>query len=178
MKITDLLEAIKADLQATDSLSDARDIDISPGRFNADEVTRRTFKAPALRVAFLGAPRTQPKPDATRRYEAAFAVFVLTDGKGRANEGIDLTEAVAERIELNRFSDGHGIGLPGNLRIDALYSGDLDDKGISLHSVSWTQAITIGTSEGIGAAGPSDTTMSESIELNTDIDITRMPEDV
>ena len=136
MKISALPDAIKADLADAETLSNVRDLDVSPGRFNADEIIRRSFKAPALRVAFLGSPRTQPKADDTRSYEAAFAVFVLTDGKGRANEGIDLAQAVAEEIEVNRFSDGFGVGLPMNLCMDALYSGDVDDLGISLHSVS------------------------------------------
>lgn len=178
MKISELLDAIKADLKDAEALSDVRDLEISPGRFNADEITKRSFKAPALRVAFLGAPRTQPKPDDTRSYEAAFAVFVLTDGKGRANEGIDLAQAVAEEIEVNRFSDGFGVGLPMNLRMDALYSGDVDDLGISLHSVSWTQRIRLGKPKGLSAADDPAAIIPEEVETTEEIDITILPEGI
>ena len=175
MKISDLLDAIKDGLTGAEALQHVRDIDVSPGRFNADEITRRSFKTPALRVAFLGAPRTQPKPDDTRRYEGAFAVFVMTDGRNRATEGVDLTQAVAEEIEVNRFSDGLGVGLPANLRLDALYSGDIDEKGISLHSVSWTQALTLGKSKGLAADDPG-AVIPQEVETAEEIDITILPE--
>ena len=175
MKISTLLDAIKTELAGAKTLSDVRDLDVSPGRFNADEITRRSFKAPALRVAFLGAPRTQPKADDTRSYDAAFAVFVLTDGKGRANEGIDLTQAVAEEIEVNRFSDGFGVGLPTNLRMDALYSGDVDEMGISLYSVSWTQRLRLGISQGLATPDDLNATIPEDVETNQEIDITILP---
>ena len=178
MKISALLEAIKADLTADATLKDVRDIDVSPGRFNADEITRRSFKAPALRVAFLGAPRTKPKADDTRRFEGAFAVFVITDGRDRATEGVDLTQAVAEAIEVNRFSNGLGVGLPENLRLDALYSGEIDDSGISLHSVSWTQSLTLGKSHGLGTSDDPTAIIPGGVELTEEIDITKMPEDV
>lgn len=178
MKISDLLDAIKADLTDATALKDVRDIDVSPGRFNADEITRRSFKAPALRVAFLGAPRTQPKADDTRRYEGAFAVFVMTDGKNRATEGVDLAQAVAEEIEVNRFSNGLGVGLPANLRLDALYSGEVDDHGISLHSVSWTQALTLGKSKGLAAADDPTAIIPEEVQTTEEIDITILPEGI
>lgn len=178
MKISDLLDAIKTDLANAISLSQVRDIDVCPGRFNSDEITRRSFKAPALRVAFLGAPRTKPKADDTRRYEGAFAVFVLTDGKHRAAEGIDLAQAVAEEIEVNRFSNGLGVGLPENLRLDALYSGDIDDNGISLHSVSWTQALTLGKSMGVATATDQGGIIPQEVETNEEIDITILPEGI
>lgn len=175
MKISELLTAIKDDLHAHDAFADVRDIDVSPGRFNADEITRRSFKAPALRVAFLGAPRTKAKADDTRRYDGAFAIFILTDGRNRATEGVDLAQAVAERVEVNRFSDGKGVGLPENIRLDALYSGDIDEKGISLHSVSWTQGLTLGKSSGLASAPDPAARIPDGTELDQDIDITLMP---
>ena len=184
VKISALLEAITSDLKKAEALRGVRDIKVSPGRFNADEITRHSFRAPALRVAFLGAPRARATACDTRRYEAAFAIFVVTDGKARAMIGVDLTQAVAEAIEARRFGDGSGVGLPENLRLDALYSGDIDDKGIALHSVSWTQALTLG--EASGLAQPDDPSaiikrrvkLTEEIDITTDIttDITHAPE--
>ena len=176
MKISALLTAIENDLTAFFPRSEVRDIAVSPGRFDASEITRRSFRPPALRIAFLGAPRTQPKPDETRRFEAAFAVFIATQGKDRATEGVDLAQAVAERIELNRFSDGNGVGIPSNLRIDALYSGAVDDKGLSLHSVSWTQSLRLGNSTAPGLPSDPAAAIPDDVELDTQIDITQLPE--
>lgn len=177
MKISALLTAIEADLKANADLSSVRDIAVTPGRFNADEITRRSFKAPALRIAFLGAPRTRANANRSRRFEGAFAVFVLTDGRGRVTEGVDIVEVVAAGIEDNRFSENAiGLGLPDNLRIDVLYSGDVEDKGISLYSVSWTQAFHIGSQAGLGE--PRDGALTPGGEINLDTHIVRTPRGV
>ncbi|PIE13825.1 MAG: hypothetical protein CSA70_03670 [Rhodobacterales bacterium] len=175
MKISDFLTDVETLLKGAETLSDVRDIAISPGRFNADEIARRSFKAPALRIAFLGTPRTQPRADETRRYDCAFAVFVLADGKNRATEGLDICQAVAELVEVERFTDGRGVGLPRNLRMDALYSGDVDDKGVSLHSVSWVQSLRLGVSAGIATAPDTTDIVPEGAELYQCIDITFLP---
>ncbi|WP_299152017.1 hypothetical protein [uncultured Tateyamaria sp.] len=144
------LQAIEAALNDAD-LPPCCDVAISPGRFDASELGRTSFRGPALRVAFLGAPRTTPLADTSRRYGCAFAVFILTEGRNRAIEGLDLTELVAEVVELNRFSHAR-VGIPDSIRLDTLYSGDVDDKGVSIFSVSWTQAMRIGASVGSGTA--------------------------
>lgn len=171
MKISDFLTSIETALKAATELADVRDIAVTPGRFNVDELARQSFRAPALRIAFLGAPKTTPTADATRRYAGAFAVFVITDGRGRDLAGIDLTQSVAELIELARFTDGYGVGRPADLRMDALYSGDLNDRGVSLHSISWTHSMRLGQSEAPGTA-PDPAAMPPA---GTEIDITVLP---
>lgn len=151
-KISTLLKAVEAELKDAQTLSAVRDVAVTPGRFNAAEIGRRSFRAPALRVAFLGAPKSKARADATRRFNAALGIFVLTDGKARDIEGIDLTEAVCEVVEANRFSKGPGYGLPDNVRIDALYTGEINDHGISLHAVTWTQAVHLGNSAALAIA--------------------------
>jgi len=176
MKISDHMTAIGDALRAAPDLAMVNEVKVTPGRFDASEITKRSFKAPALRVAFLGAPKSQGTADGTRRYDVALAVFVLTDGRERETEGVDIAQAVAELIELNRFSDGSGIGLPTNLRMDALYSGSVDDKGISLYSVSWTQTMRLGASAGIAAASDPDAIIAPNLPLDAQIDITVLPE--
>ena len=178
MKISAHLNAIEADLITIQADLDIKDIKVSPGRFDASEITRRSFKAPALRIAFLGAPRTVAQADETRKYDCAFAVFILTDGKTRALEGVDIAEAVAAHIELNRFSAITETGVPKNIRMDALYSTHIDDKGISLYSVSWTQSIKIGKSCALGAATDENAVIPPGTPLVQDIDITQLPDGV
>lgn len=178
MKITAFLKAIEADLKTVPELSGVQDIAVTPGRFNASEISRRSFKSPALRIAFLGAPKTQPKADGTRSYNGAFAIFVLTDGKDRDLECVDLAQAVAEHLELNRFSSDMPVGLPAGLRMDVLYSGEIDNKGLSLYSVSWTQTMRLGESQGLADAEDPTAIMPEGTEPSPTIDITSMPEDV
>lgn len=176
MTLASHLEAISAELKAAE-LPSTTNVDISPGRFDASEIKRRGFRCPALRVTFLGAPRTQPLPDRTRKFNCAFAIFILTDGSERTITGLDLIETVANVIEVNRFS-AHSVGFPEDVRIESLYTGEIDNKGISISAVSWTQAMRIGTS--IAQAGPLPG--AEPVGANADIgqtfDITELPDGV
>ncbi|KPU84960.1 hypothetical protein JI58_00500 [Marinosulfonomonas sp. PRT-SC04] len=153
-KITTLLEAIKTDLVASDLGAVVKDIEVTPGRFTEFDLGRQSFKAPALRIAFLGAPKTAPLANEVRRYEGAFAIFALTDGKHRVLEAIDLIEMVAAHVELNNFSAGLGVGFPKNIRMETLYTGQMDKKQVSLNAVAWHQTIRIG--EPCSIAGPED----------------------
>lgn len=153
MKISTHLNAIFADLESVKGDLGVKDIEISEGRFDASEIGRDSFKAPALRVAFLGAPKSKALADTTRKYDAAFAVFVVTDGRGRSARGIDIVEAIAERVELNRFST-KDVGVPKSQRIDALYTSQIGQKGISLFSMSWVQSVCIGTADVAGSEDP------------------------
>lgn len=176
MKISDFLKAIEADLDKAPELDAVRDLEITPGKFNASEITRQSFKTPALRVAFLGAPKTQAKADSTRQFNGAFAVFVMTEGRDRDLEGIDLAQAVAERIEMNRFVDDMPVGDPTNQRIDVLYSGEVDNTGLALFSVSWTQTMRLGKSQGLADFDDPAAVIPKGTVLNTDIDITKLPD--
>lgn len=174
MSISAFLKAIEADITPPLQALGARDIATSPGRFDAGEIDRRSFKSPALRVAFLGAGRSKPLPDKTRRYDASWGVFILTDGRGRAAEGLDLMVAIAERIEVNRFAAAAPVGLPENIRLDPLYSASTDDKGIALFSVSWNQSIRLGDAVSLDGADDPTAIPPEGIALQTDI--THLPE--
>lgn len=172
-KISTLLEAIETELKGAQSLSGVRDVAVSPGRFNAAEIGRHSFKTPALRIAFLGAAKSKARADKTRRFEGAFGIFVMTDGHRRDVEGVVLTEAVAEVVEANRFSTGAGYGLPDSVRIDALYTGEIDERGISLHAVTWTQAVHLGTSAALAVAPDPNAVIDPDIVLNRPTEVPR-----
>ena len=153
----------------------------TPGQFDAGEIGRQSFRAPAMRVAFLGARRSTAQASEARRFDGAFAVFLITDGRERGTSGLDLVEAVAMTIEENWFStDSFGIGLPSEVRIDALYSGELDDENISLHSVSWTQGFRLGQARGLAHSEPGDTASPKGADEDPDQEIvlTELPEGI
>ena len=178
MSIGAFLNAIEADISDPLTALGVRDIATSPGRFDASEIDRRSFKSPALRVAFLGAGRSKPMADATRKYDATWGVFILTDGRGRETEGLDLMAAVAVQIEANQFAAEAPVGLPENIRLDPLYSASVDDKGIALFSVSWTQTIRLGVSVPLDGAYDPAAIPPDGTVTNTDIDITQLPEGI
>jgi len=175
MKITPLLKAIRDGLKDAPALSDTSDIEVGPGRFDASDIERMSFRGEALRPAFLGANRSISKAAGDRRFDLALAVYVLTEGKDREVRGVDLIETVAEIIEGNRFGLKDGISDPENLRLDVVYAGTADRKGVVIHAVSWTQAVRIGTAEGLGVANDPEALIQDGVELTTTIDITMEP---
>mgnify|MGYP000088386224 CR=1 FL=1 len=162
-QLVNLLKAIEADLKSADLGVAPRSIDITPGQFGGYDLEHQSFRAPALRIAFLGAPKTEAIANETRRYETALAVFIVTDGSDRITEGMAIMEAVAARVELNRFSDGLGVGFPKNHRMQSLYS-DTKSKGVCIHSVSWSQVVRIGEASDCG--GPVDAGTEPGAEHN------------
>lgn len=172
--IADILTGLEALLKADPALADA-DVEISPGRFDASELMKESFRPPALRIAFLGAPKGTPRADGTRRFSGAFGVFVVTDGRGRHLEGIELTETVTAVIEDNSFPLSPLHGVPENLRLDALYTGEVDDRGVSLHAVTWTQPLHLGRSDGLATAPDLTAIIEPGVELSEDITIDLEP---
>ncbi len=146
--INELLNALKSSLETLSS-ADLPDVDlrgfnveIGDGPFDAAELTRNSFRAPALRVAFLGAGRSRARPNEERAYDGAFAVFVVTDRKKKTPDGTAIMVWVAEHITLWRNHAIRGAGLPRDLRLQAM--GVIEDKAVAVHAVAWTQPILIG----------------------------------
>ena len=142
MTIGALINAIEARLN-TSRHPDIKDVGITAGRFGATELMEESFRAPALRIAFLGATRSKAAANEQRLYDAGFAVFIITDAKNRATLGVELAEWVASRMTL--FISGvKDCGTPKDMRIEALYTAEVDRKGVSLHAVGWAQTIRMG----------------------------------
>lgn len=178
MSIGTFLDAIMTDIQAPLAELRVGDIATSPGRFDASEIDRHSFKAPAVRIAFLGAGRSKAQANNARKFDASWGVFVVTDGRGREHEGLEIMAAVAVQIEGNRFAAGLPVGIPENIRLDPLYTSSVDDKGIALFSVSWTQTIRLGASFSFDGANDPTAIPPEGVDLTTQIDITDLPEGI
>ena len=144
--IVALLNVLKTAFETPPTLPDVDlrgwNVEISEGPFDAGELTRQSFRAPALRIAFLGAARSKAQPNEERAYDCGFAVFIVTDRKTRTPDGVTLAQWVAEQITLWRHHQLRGVGLPNNQRLQAL--GLIEDKGVAVHAVAWTQPVRIG----------------------------------
>ncbi|MDO5631135.1 MAG: hypothetical protein Q4G22_04785 [Paracoccus sp. (in: a-proteobacteria)] len=159
MKINAVLEALKARLETASKVSlqgDLRrfNVEISRGRFDAFELTRESFHAPAIRLAFLGATRSKAQANGQRRYLASIAAYIITDTVARAVAGTDLMEWVAAEVELWRPNVEGVIGLAQDQRMEALYTGEVDKRGVALHAVAFQIPLRIGADE--MGAGPHD----------------------
>lgn len=152
--IDELLNALKSRLEAP-ALTGVRDVEIAPGRFDVTEIERQSMRPPALRICFVGALRSKAKPNEQRLFDGAFSVFIVTEHKGRASSGAKLAEEVFTRLNLwPAAAEVRGAGVPREFRIDALYTAEIDRRGIALHAVSWVQSLRLGQDE--IDAGPHD----------------------
>ncbi len=145
-------------------------VEISAGRFDLAELTHTGFRAPAVRIAFLGAGKSSAQANEEREFEAAFSAFVVTEGARRGEEGRAILSEIAAAITL-WHSGVRGTGLPKNLRIDALSTFEIERRAVALYAVSWTQNVRLGVDEvGAGVHDPAalpvagaeaDTTIAE-----------------
>lgn len=183
MTLVTLLTALKSRLDVASS-QDIGGIDmrgfnvaIAPGRFDAYELTRESFRAPAFRIAFLGAGKSKALANEERFFDAALGVFVITDRKGRDTDGVALTEWIAARIELWSNHGLRGVGVPKDVRIEALHNGELGERGVALHAVAWAQSVRIGTDEiGAGVHDPAALVAVPADQLEIEVTTADLPE--
>ncbi|WP_374425920.1 hypothetical protein [Paracoccus sp. (in: a-proteobacteria)] len=185
MSIAALLTALKDQLEA------ARDADIggvdmrgfnvavAPGRFDAHELTRDSFRAPAFRVAFLGAGKSRALANEERLFDAGLGVFVITDRKARDLDGLLLAEWISDRVELWSNHGLRGVGIPKDQRIEALHTGELGDRGVAIHAVVWGQTVRLGHDEiGAGVHDPAALVGVTPADLTLTIEAGDLPDDV
>lgn len=152
--INEVLSALQSHLK-TPGLPGVTDIEVTPGKFDVAELTRQSLRTPALRLCFLGAAKSKAAPNEERRFDAAFSVFVITEAKGRGPMGVQIGEWIVDQVILWPVPQMvRGAGIPRDLRFDALYTSEIDQRGIALHAVSWVQSVRLGSDE--IDAGPQD----------------------
>lgn len=126
-----------------------RDIDAHAGRFDDDDIGRLVMAAPALRVAYLGSPRTEGQLVGTLVPNAKFGCFLITKDTIEAKrdaQAINIGEALMVRFDRYQpKKDGKTLSQPAtNVRHDILYTTAVDKRGVLLSAVSWDVRITIG----------------------------------
>jgi hypothetical protein len=109
------------------------------GSFNKQELQRCATKAPACFVAVLGGPVTRDSTQAV--IQANVGAFIVTRGSSGTKRDaavLSLVESVVGLAVENKWAYAHAKA-PTDIRVDNLYSGDIDAKGVALWSVSWSQ---------------------------------------
>lgn len=123
-----------------------RDITPHAGAFGLEAVRRFTQITPAAKVVFLQMRATKRNNIGHLIGPATMAVYLITKDT-IVNQGfgpaLDLAEKLADAIELNDW------GLPycaaaRVLDIEPIYSEDIDNEGIAVSAVTFTQEIAIG----------------------------------
>ena len=130
-----------------------------PGRFDLGELQRISMRAPAVRLAILGAPRIAETSDERLRIDLSLAAFVITrdaPGLPRDEAALNIVETLMQLVSLNQWQvaedTGFGLLLPREMRAENLYSGEVDRRGVALWGLSWRQGMILG--ESAYQAGP------------------------
>lgn len=128
------------------ALPHLRECEAHPGRFNLDELKRFLTKAPSVRVACLGIGRFEREASGMIDCDVQFAAFVLTDGSVRLPGGaaaVNIITALVPLIDRNDWGL-ENVGAAVVTRAENLYGGDLDNKGVALWALTWTQTVRLG----------------------------------
>jgi hypothetical protein len=120
----------------------------TPGVFNAKAIERLTVNLPAALVAILQSKALKRDNEGFIIGPALSAVYCVANDPYKSQvwgPAIDLMEQVADFIELNQF----GLDYAGAARVkdfDVLYSTDLDDMGVCVAALTFTQELKLGRS--------------------------------
>lgn len=110
------------------------------GRFNLDELERTSIRCPAVRVAaLLGKLFDQ----AVGQCEVSLqcAAFIITDGKGRDEQGWTMAEAIATRLHSGQLWGLTRVGAPEKPAIQPVVSASIKDRGVAIMAVEWSQTV-------------------------------------
>ncbi len=138
-----LLTAIAAELRLR--LPGLSSCEVHDGKWNESELMRWTVLTPAVRIAWLGAARTETPGEAWTDCSQQLAAYVVT----RDQE--DLSRGAAARnlvdwllLYLPRARWGlTGIGPVEDLRAANLYSSAVDKTGLAMWVVTWLQKLRL-----------------------------------
>jgi hypothetical protein len=143
-----LRAAVVASLKAR--LGTSVDVDSHGGVFDLAEVKRFATKAPAVRVAIVGAGRASRWSDGRWKIPVRFAAVVFTRDAApggaklpRDAAALLLASAVELAIASNRFGL-EGVFQPEEVEARSEYSGPVEEVGVALWQVTWTSAALVG----------------------------------
>ena len=108
------------------------------GKFDKKELLRIATKSPAALVTVLGGPVERESGQGAA--DLTVVIFIVTRGDAstqRDSAVLILAEAVAGLAVGNEWGYADAQA-PLGIRMDNLYSGEIDRTGVALWSVSWT----------------------------------------
>lgn len=118
------------------------------GQFDASEVKRVSFTAPALFFACLGGEETDldPMTGQTLLKVRCIVFVVAKNARGRdtrKSQALSLAEAVLLRARKQRWNTTYAEPVEKR-RLENLYSPATDKTGMALWSVTWEQTLCLG----------------------------------
>ena len=131
----------------TDGIVAALDpqIDVAqhPGRFTEAELERLVLKKRAVRVAIEGLPEVSVTGPGRIQAQLTLSAFICCGDSlaaPRHQAALALVESLLHLIPHQRW----GVpclrpALPASLRVDNLYNGEINRKGVALWAVAWRQ---------------------------------------
>ena len=142
MSLLQLRDAIVAQLPK--ELPALRFVEPHGGRFDAGELKRWALKSPACLVACLGC-QSVTREGGEPVGAARFVIFFVTRGSSKLPKeaaALVFIEQIAAIVARNKW-DYENAQAPMDVRIDNLYSGQIDKLGVALWSVTWSQAVDL-----------------------------------
>jgi hypothetical protein len=137
MSLVGLRAAIVASIKA--EVTTLKAVQPHGGRFNLAELKRVALSQPAALVAILGGPLERQGGQAVG--DVQVAVFIVTTGSSvtsRDSAALAFAETISGLVCENKWKYADAKA-PTGMRIDNLYSGDIDNQGVAIWSVSWSQ---------------------------------------
>lgn len=136
-RINTFRNAVIADIKA---ILPAATVEAQFGRFNLDELERTSIRCPAVRIAVLLGKLID---HASGESEVALqcAAFIVTDGKGRDEQGWTMAEAISTRLHSGQLWGLVRIGAPEKPAIQPVVSASIKDRGVAIMAVEWSQTV-------------------------------------
>lgn len=141
-----LRSAIIADLEA--SITDANTVEAYGGRLNLGEIKRITKRPPAILLALVNGNSSAQEAADPIRVDMLISAFVIAEderGRDRDVVALSIAEQVITRAAKWQWRGTVQASAPSDLKLESLYSGELDRKGVALLAVAWKQTVPIGT---------------------------------
>ena len=138
-------DAIVAAIKA--ALPDLYTCEAHGGRFDLNELTRWSRKAPAVLVAAVSVPAISDGP--TNNAEVRWVAYLITRDTPEATRDVaalDFSEALLRLVRKNTWQLDNTQN-PQRVAAENLYSGQIDRHGIALWAVSWQQAVSLRASD-------------------------------
>jgi hypothetical protein len=142
-----LRAAVVASLAA--KLGDTIDVDSHGGTFDEEEVKRYSTKAPAVRVAIVGAGHASRYADGRWRIPVRFTAVLITRDAAKPEKvqrdaaALLLASAIELAVAGNRFGL-EGVFQPTAVEARSEYSGPVDKLGVAIWQVTWTTDALVG----------------------------------
>jgi hypothetical protein len=115
------------------------------GEFGPDEVQRYAASAPAVILAPLGMPDIK-RAGGMSIITVNYGAFILTKSMTKDDRGdiaLAIIEELAKLLPYETWDPGACAQAPKDIDAGNLYTGTVDEMGVSLWVVRWRQAVQI-----------------------------------